>query len=577
MLVIVSIVLIATGVILGVLLPNTTPSKADTDGDFEYTVSGSNATITDYTGSATELIIPSTLGGYTVTSIGNSAFYNCTSLTSVEIPNTVTSIGDAAFQTCYNLASVTIPDTVTYIGGSAFWRCGLTSIDIPNGVTSIGSQTFYGCQSLTSVTIPDSVTSIGDSAFYYCTNLTSIVLPSGITSIGNSTFQNCTNLLNITIPNGVTRIGINAFYLCSSQTSITIPESVTSFAMGAFAGCTSLTSVYFYNNIANVTFENNVFVDGNSNVTYYFKDQTSLNSAENWSSNFTNSSSGSPNFQLMTLNINITVESNNENLGTVSNNSGMYMAGTSIIISATPNEYYTFLGWSLDGGNSIKDGTENQTSYTVNITTNATYTAVFRSNTTIIITTNDSTLGQVSVNNEFGNSITVYGSSVQNIIAVANRDSTFLCWTIESGDSTSTSYENPLNLNNITADTTVTAVFSNGLVEGIAVSVQYQGSETNLAVAGSAKILGYTTTNGLETVNVVAQAYTDYTFLGWQVDGEYITYQDESGQTITLQGYDYISASIPLSVIDGKQIFAVFTSSINTNNGQTDSGNSGVL
>ncbi len=119
---------------------------------------------------------------------------------------------------------------------------------------------------------------------------------------------------------------------------------------------------------------------------------------------------------------------------------------------------------------------------------------------------------------------------------------------------------------------------ASGSIEGIAVSVQYQGSETDLAVAGSAKILEYTTTNGLETVNVIAQEYTGYTFLGWQVDGEYITYQDEGGEKITLQGYNYISASIPLSVIDGKQVIAVFTSTAELNaNDQTNTSNGDVM
>ena len=125
-----------------------------------------------------------------VTSIGGSAFYDCTGLTSVTIPNSVTSIGGSAFNGCSGLTSVTIPNSVTSIGKSAFYYCsGLTSVTIPNSVTSIGSTAFYYCSSLTSVTIPNSVTSIGAEAFANCSGLTSITIPNSVTSIGNRAFD----------------------------------------------------------------------------------------------------------------------------------------------------------------------------------------------------------------------------------------------------------------------------------------------------------------------------------------------------------------------------------------------------
>ncbi|MBP3369985.1 MAG: leucine-rich repeat domain-containing protein, partial [Clostridia bacterium] len=121
--------------------------------------------------------IPSSLNSVTITG-GNilyGAFYNCSKLTSVVIPDSVTSIGSSAFFNCDSLTSVTIGDSVESIGSYAFCECdSLTSVVIPDSVTSIGSDTFYGCDSLTSVTIPDSVTSIGSYAFYRCTSLTSI-------------------------------------------------------------------------------------------------------------------------------------------------------------------------------------------------------------------------------------------------------------------------------------------------------------------------------------------------------------------------------------------------------------------
>ncbi|MBR0360536.1 MAG: leucine-rich repeat domain-containing protein, partial [Clostridia bacterium] len=145
------------------------------------------------------------------TYIGSSSLTNCTSLTSITIPDSVTSIGYSAFRGCTSLASITIPDSVTRIYGSAFSDCtSLTSIEIPDSVTYIDSYVFQGCTSLTSITVPDSVTSIGDYAFYECTGLTSITIPDSVTIIGVYAFQGCTSLASITIPDSVTRIADSA-------------------------------------------------------------------------------------------------------------------------------------------------------------------------------------------------------------------------------------------------------------------------------------------------------------------------------------------------------------------------------
>ena len=180
-----------------------------------------------------------------VTSIGDSAFFDCTSLTSVTIPDSVTSIGEYAFYNCTSLTSVTIPNSVTSIGEYTFYNCtSLTSVAIPDSVTSIGEYAFSHCTSLTSVTIPDSVTSIGRYAFYYCTSLTSVTIPDSVTSIGEYAFYDCTSLTSVTIPDSVTSIGDGAFSYCESLTSVTIPDSVTSIGWHAFDGCTSLTGIW---------------------------------------------------------------------------------------------------------------------------------------------------------------------------------------------------------------------------------------------------------------------------------------------------------------------------------------------
>ena len=206
---------------------------------------------------------------YSVTSIGSYAFWDCTGLTSVTIPNSVTTIGDDAFAICTGLTSVTIGNSVTSIGDRAFERCtGLTSVTIPNSVTSIGYGAFSDCSSLTSVTIPNSVTSIGESAFYGCSGLTSVTIPNSVTSIGDRAISWCTGLTSVTIPNSVTSIGDRAFFGCSGLTSVTIPNSVTSIGDWAFSDCTSLTSV----NITDIAAWCNIaFSSDNSNPLYYAK------------------------------------------------------------------------------------------------------------------------------------------------------------------------------------------------------------------------------------------------------------------------------------------------------------------
>ena len=189
---------------------------------------------------------------YSVTSIGYGAFFGCSSLTSVEIPNSVTSIGYVAFRSC-SLTSVVIPNSVTSIESSAFCECSsLTSVVIPNSVTSIGDYAFSYCSSLTSVVIPNSVTSIGDDAFSSCYNLTSVEIPNSVTSIGNSAFEYCESLTSVEIPNSVTSIGSYAFNGCSSLTSVEIPNSVTSIGGYAFSDCSRLTSVVIGNNVTSI-------------------------------------------------------------------------------------------------------------------------------------------------------------------------------------------------------------------------------------------------------------------------------------------------------------------------------------
>jgi hypothetical protein len=179
-----------------------------------------------------------------ITNIGTFAFYGCTSLVSVEIPDSVVTLGQGSFEGCVSLDSIVIPDSVTSIGISAFQGCtGLTSITIPGSVTGIGTSAFEDCTGLTSITIPDSATSIGPRVFKECTGLTSFTIPDSVTSIGSGAFQGCTGLSSITIPDSVTSIGSGAFQGCTGLSSITIPDSVTSIGGMAFGNCINITSL----------------------------------------------------------------------------------------------------------------------------------------------------------------------------------------------------------------------------------------------------------------------------------------------------------------------------------------------
>ncbi len=276
------------------------------DGYLFYTYDNVNYLVA-YVGSNTDLTLPDDYNGQNY-KLNNYAFYNCSGLTSVTIPDSVTSISDGAFEYCSGLTSITIGNRVTSIGDGAFICCsGLTSVTIGNSVTSIGDLAFSCCSGLTSVTIGNSVTSISDGAFYGCSGLTSVIWNAeNCTSAGSSSypiFSDCLKLANVTIGENVKIIPDYAFKGCSGLTvyytgdvagwcgieglynvtpsslalyigdkkvegDLVIPDSVTSIGDYVFRGCSGLTSVTIGNSVTSIGYSAFDGCSGLKNITY---------------------------------------------------------------------------------------------------------------------------------------------------------------------------------------------------------------------------------------------------------------------------------------------------------------------
>ena len=253
------------------------PVYGTTSGDYGYTViNGTEAQITAYNGAGGAVVVPGTIDGHTVTSIGEFAFYECATMTGIVIPDGVTDIGDSAFYNCTSLSSVTLPGSVTAIDDQSFCGCsalssitlpvhlasigdlafcstGLTSIVVPGSVTSLGNSVFQGCHGLGSVSLPQGLTAIGSGVFAHCSGLAALTIPQGVTSIGDGAFYDCTALSSIAVPDNVTSIGYSAFNDCTSLTSFRIPDSVTDIGYGAFYGCDGIVSLNMGNGVTSIS------------------------------------------------------------------------------------------------------------------------------------------------------------------------------------------------------------------------------------------------------------------------------------------------------------------------------------
>ena len=359
------------------------------EGDFIYSDS-TKSHLWCYYGNGGAVTIPSS-----VISIGDSAFYMCSGLTSVTIPNSITSIDKLAFYNCSGLISVTIGNGVTsmgrhafsectsltsvifnadscisegdYIGGGVFNGCSsLTNISFGNNVRHIPSWLCGFCSGLTTITIPNSVTSIGSSAFYYCSGLTSLIIPSSVTYIGEYAFSGCSGLTSVTIPRSVTSIANSTFSGCSGLTSVTIPSSVTSIGSDAFYNCNHLVTVRCRavypptvgsNSFYNIPEYSTLIVPCGSQQ--YYSVTTAWNSVfnimqEDCRDEFT-----------------VTVVSANPTMGSATVdglNTATVLDGDEAMLVAMANDGYRFVRWNDNDTNAVR---------TVTVTANVTYTAYF--------------------------------------------------------------------------------------------------------------------------------------------------------------------------------------------------------
>ena len=228
----------------------------------------------------TDVSIPSS-----ITMIGASTFKSCTNL-NYNIDGYVKYLGNSNNAYCALMelsskdeASYTINENTKVIANSAFSECtNLTSITIPSNTTTIGNSAFYKCSALTSVTISEGVKTIGNSAFYNCSALTSVTIPSSVTTIGNSAFKSCHALTSVTISEGVVTIGPNAFESCYPLTSVIIPSIVTTIGDDAFLSCYNLTDVFAESglDVSNASIQNKEFPPYRANIWRYevLADQT---------------------------------------------------------------------------------------------------------------------------------------------------------------------------------------------------------------------------------------------------------------------------------------------------------------
>lgn len=195
--------IISTTLSLSVLADN---SSAESDFTFNA------GTITGYTGSGGNVVIPESIGGVAVTAIGNYAFDSCTALTGISFPDSIKSIGNGAFWGCSSLEKINFPQELTTLGSWAFADCAaLKNVTLPSSLTLLSSFSFNGCSGLESISLPEGIEIIGAYSFGGCKSLSEINIPKTTKTIETLTFEDCAKLTSISLPQGIENIAINAF------------------------------------------------------------------------------------------------------------------------------------------------------------------------------------------------------------------------------------------------------------------------------------------------------------------------------------------------------------------------------
>ena len=468
--------------------------------------------------------------GDSVTSIGDYAFYGCSGLTSVTLPNSVSSrssIGQSAFNGCRGLTSITIPNGVWSIGDSAFYNCqGLKSVTIPNSVTEIRGCAFYGCRGLTSVTIPINVRDIGDRAFNYCGlrsvlwnaisclnesvsmlnesrspfaecsnlssfvfgdsvqsipvclcfdigNLKSVAIGESVTSIGNAAFSACYGLTSVTIGNSVTNIGDYAFYGCSGLTSITIPPSVTNIGYSAFYDCSLLDTICL-ESLTPPQLEYQAFYNTSSSLHIYIPCSAfrTYRNATNWSTYRNNM---------------VVAPSRIHGIPLVAGTGYVRVPQSSCgdTIEAIPAYGYRFIQWT-DGN------TDNPRIIVNNPPKDTTYIAEFANNKYRIVVSCDDTYGHIEGENGFFDHLTTHTYE-----AINNYGYHFTQWSDSVTD-------NPRTIV-LTQDSTIVAEFANNLY-----TINVSCDESHGHIEGDSGSFDYLTTHTYEAAPNYGYHFTQW-------------------------------------------------------------------